>query len=76
MTGDGRSADGAEPHRHTWNDIALSMDDGHPWMTMRCPCGVERRVRAYERYWDPDTDPGAGVGAGEGRPGDPGGGED
>lgn len=53
MTGDGRSADGAEPHHHTWNDIALSMDDGHPWMTMRCPCGVERRVRAYERYWGP-----------------------
>lgn len=40
-------------HRHTWPDIVFSLDDGHPWMTMRCPCGAERRIKAYERTWDP-----------------------
>jgi hypothetical protein len=67
-----------EPHRHRWPDITFFMDDGHPWMTLRCPCGAERRVRAYERYWDPDTGPNADgdMAAGAGRPIDPDGGED
>ena len=44
---------GREPHEHRWSGVAFFLEDDHPWFRMRCACGAERTIRAWERYSDP-----------------------
>jgi hypothetical protein len=46
--------DVAEPHEHRWSGVEFFLQDDHPWFRMRCTCGAERTIRAWERYSDPD----------------------
>ena len=43
------------PHGHRWQGIAFFLEDGHPKYRMRCACGAERVIRAWERFWDPSV---------------------
>ncbi len=43
------------PHGHRWQGIAFFLEDGHPKYRMRCACGAERVIRAWERFWDPTS---------------------
>ena len=40
-------------HRHRWTGVEFLFADEHPFVRLRCACGVERRYRAFERFWDP-----------------------
>jgi hypothetical protein len=57
-------ADGTWPsvvageHRHHWNGVDFLVVDGRPFVRQTCDCGAERRFRAFERFWDPGTEPG------------------
>jgi hypothetical protein len=52
------TADGsAAAHRHRWSGVGFEFRDDHPWFLLRCDCGVERSIRAWERYSEPDPDP-------------------
>ena len=44
------------PHDHRWAGVAFFLEDDHPWFRMRCACGAERTIRAWERYSDPEPD--------------------
>jgi hypothetical protein len=44
------------PHDHRWSGVEFFLEDDHPWFRMRCACGAERAIRAWERYSDPDPD--------------------
>ena len=50
------AADMAAPHDHRWAGVAFFLEDEHPWFRMRCACGAERTIRAWERYSDPDPE--------------------
>ena len=45
-----------EQHRHAWAVLDLLVRDGRPTVRQRCPCGVEREVRAFDRTWEPPSD--------------------
>jgi hypothetical protein len=42
-------------HRHRWGAMRFELADGHAWVLETCEaCGLVRRYRAFERFWDPD----------------------
>lgn len=43
-----------EGHRHRWVGVDFYLADGRPMMRQTCACGAERRLRAFERYHEPD----------------------
>lgn len=43
-------------HRHAWKGAQSYLREERPWSRMRCACGAERSIRAWERYWDPAAD--------------------
>jgi hypothetical protein len=54
------AADAAPPrtvtpgeHRHQWSGVEFFLEEDRPRFRMRCACGAERVIRAWERYWDP-----------------------
>jgi hypothetical protein len=47
------------PHEHRWSGVAFFLEDEKPWFRMRCACGAERTIRAWERYSVPDPEPDA-----------------
>jgi hypothetical protein len=47
----------ADAHEHRWAGSEFTFEDDHPWFRMRCACGAERTIRAWERYSDPDAEP-------------------
>lgn len=58
------AATAGEPHDHRWSGVAFFLEGDHPWFRMRCVCGAERTIRAWERYSDPGAvtdDPAAAV---------------
>ena len=47
--------DGAPiPHEHRWAGADFYLEDDHPRFRLRCECGAERSIRAWERYSDPE----------------------
>jgi hypothetical protein len=49
---------GAPPaHVHAWSMMVFELVDDRPVVRQRCEtCGLERRYRAWERYWSPGHD--------------------
>ena len=44
----------APEHTHRWGAMRFELVDGHAWVLETCErCGVIRRYRAFERFWDP-----------------------
>jgi hypothetical protein len=39
-------------HRHRWSGVEFYLEADRPMIRQTCPCGAERRLRAFERYWD------------------------
>jgi hypothetical protein len=50
------AAEMASPHDHRWSGVAFFLEDDHPWFRVRCACGAERTIRAWERYSEPGPD--------------------
>ncbi|MEO5965819.1 MAG: hypothetical protein ABIR11_10175 [Candidatus Limnocylindrales bacterium] len=45
---------GAAAHVHAWSQLHFELVEEHPVAAQTCmSCSVERRYRAWERYWDP-----------------------
>jgi hypothetical protein len=41
-------------HQHRWSGVGFTFRDDHPWFQLRCACGAERSIRAWERYSEPE----------------------
>ena len=51
-------SEAAASHHHRWLGVEFFLRDEHPMFRMRCACGAERTIRAWERFWNP-TEEGA-----------------
>ncbi len=50
-------------HVHRWGAMRFELTDGHAWVLETCEtCGVARRFRAFERFWDPAAETSRGRG--------------
>ena len=50
-------------HVHRWGAMRFELTDGHAWVLESCgACGVARRYRAFERFWDPAAETSRGGG--------------
>lgn len=57
---DDRHDPGRSEHAHRWAYGDVRLVDNRPMLIQRCACGAERRIRAFERSWEPpepDSDP-------------------
>ncbi len=44
-----------DEHRHAWTVVGFHLAGERPMVRQSCACGVEREIRAWDRYWDGTT---------------------